>query len=101
MVTLIILAIIIAVIICCAFYVVGDDSFDGLLPLVMLLFALFTCGFAIGQETNPNITTSNIKTYTYECQICEETTTQTEEPKIMICDDCKEIIKNIEREDKE
>ena len=93
--------IITGILICIAFYIVGEGDFDGLLPLVMLLFVLFLCGFSVGQETNPNITTSNTVTYTYQCQICEEETTTNKEPNILICDECKEKIKNIESEDKE
>lgn len=78
----------------------SDNTIDTY-PLAILTVIIFGLGFVAGGEPNANITTSSITTYTYQCQICEETTTQTEEPKIMICDDCKEIIKNIESEDKE
>lgn len=76
----------------------GKDEDFGM--VIGLALAILFAGILIGQYTNTNttITTQNITTYTYQCQICEETTTQTEEPKIMICDTCKEIIKNIERE---
>ena len=79
----------------------GKDKDFGM--VISSALAILFAGILIGQYTNTNttITTQNITTYTYQCQICEETTTQTKEPQIMICDDCKEIIKNIESEIKE
>lgn len=76
----------------------GKDEDFGM--VVGLAFVILMSGILIGQNINTNttITTQNTVTYTYECQICEETTTQTEEPKIMICDECKEAIKNIKNE---
>lgn len=71
-------------------------------PIVTFAIIIFFLGIAVGNvEPNTNITTSNTVTYTYQCQICEEETTTNKEPNILICDECKEKIKNIESEDKE
>lgn len=62
------------------------------------LIIIFLLGISIGKEMNIDIKTSNITTYTYQCQICEENTTTTNEPKVMICDKCIEAIKNMKGE---
>lgn len=78
-----------------------DDKFGDCIFVLAIAFIFLLSGAVLQQNENTNIATQNITTYTYQCQICEETTTTTNEPKIMICDDCKEAIKNLEKEIKE
>lgn len=77
-----------------------SDGKIEMFPVMVFAIIIFILGICASNEANPNITTSNTVTYTYQCQICEEETTTNKEPNILICDECKEKIKNIESENK-